>query len=139
MFPVVVLGIFYLLVSRHHGKLYALGDYKDDQSFLRTLSQEEREQKLEKDVEEAIPLITNEQSPISNQTSTSAWTTQRPNSEMRVELRLIENLVITKFESELNQRAERDVAVGDTGANFDALFQAEGSLRFLRSKACGNH
>ena len=135
LFPVVVLGIFYLLVSRHHGKLYAPGDYKDDQSFLRTLSQEEREQKLEKDVEEAIPLTTNEQSPISNQTSTSARTTQGSISEMRDELRLIENLVVTKFESELNQRAERDVAVGDTGANFDALFQAEGKFTFLEVKS----
>ena len=135
LFPVVVLGIFYLLVSRHHGKLYAPGDYKDDQSFLRTLSQEERERKLEKDVEEAIPLSINEQPTISNQTNTSNFNMQRPISEMRDELRLIENLVVTKFESELNQRAERDVAVGDTGTNFDALFQAEGKFTFLEVKS----
>ena len=55
LFPVVVLGIYYLLVSRHHGKLYAPGDYKDDKSFLRTLSPEERELKLEKEAQEAIP------------------------------------------------------------------------------------
>lgn len=135
LFPVVVLGIFYLLVSRHHGKLYAPGDYKDDQSFLRTLSQEEREQKLEKDIEEAIPLATDEQTPTQNQPNTSAYAAQRPINEVKDELRLIENLVVTKFESELNQRAERDVAVGDTGANFDALFHTEGKFTFLEVKS----
>jgi uncharacterized membrane protein YoaK (UPF0700 family) len=33
VFPVIVLAVFYMLVSRHHGKLYAPGDYKNDQAF----------------------------------------------------------------------------------------------------------
>ena len=37
-FPILVLGAFYKLVTDHHGKLYAPGDFKDDRSFLRTLS-----------------------------------------------------------------------------------------------------
>lgn len=36
LFPLVVLVIFYLLVSRHHTKLYAPSDYRDDSSFLET-------------------------------------------------------------------------------------------------------
>lgn len=134
LFPVVVLGIFYLLVTRHHGKLYAPGDYKDDQSFLRTLSQEEREQKLKDEVEETIPLAADEQPPTNPQLNTSEHATQRSVKEIKDDLRLIENLVITKFESELNLRAERDVAIGDTGANFDALFHTEGKFTFLEVK-----
>lgn len=34
IFPVVVLGAFCWLVSQHHEKLYAPGDYKSDDSFL---------------------------------------------------------------------------------------------------------
>ena len=138
LFPVVVLGVFYLLVSRHHGKLYAPGDYKDDTSFLRTLSQEEREQKLEKEAEEALPapLATDA---VTGPTSLGvlASPTQRI-TDIRNELQVIESLVISKFESELNQRAERDVAIGDTGANFDALFQANEKLTFLEIKSIRN-
>lgn len=36
IFPVIVLGVFGWLVSRHHNKLYAPTDYRDDESFLKT-------------------------------------------------------------------------------------------------------
>ena len=42
IFPVVVLGVFSLLVIRHHGKLYAPEDFSDDVNFLR-LAQERSE------------------------------------------------------------------------------------------------
>lgn len=38
-FPVLVLGVFSWLVSKHHNKLYAPSDYRDDESFLRTINQ----------------------------------------------------------------------------------------------------
>lgn len=135
LFPVVILGVFYLLVSRHHGKLYAPGDYKDDRSFLRTLSQEEREQKLVTEAEEALPgtaVVEPVNAPSNPDVPTSP--AQRM-TDIRNELRVIESLVISKFESELNQRAERDVGIGDTGVNFDALFQASGKLTFLEIKS----
>lgn len=31
-------NVFYKLVTEHHGKLYAPGDFKDDGGFLKTLS-----------------------------------------------------------------------------------------------------
>lgn len=39
LFPLVVLALFGWLVSRHHDKLYAPTDYRDDESFLKTLKQ----------------------------------------------------------------------------------------------------
>ena len=36
-FPVFILVAFYLLVTKHHSKLYAPSDFKDDASFLRAL------------------------------------------------------------------------------------------------------
>ena len=138
LFPVVVLGIFYLLVSKHHGKLYAPGDYKDDKSFLRTLSQEEREQKLEKDVEESLPPASNEHPQLENRQNLQLGPAMAPLSEIREELRLVEELVVSKFERELSQRAQRDVGVGDTGANFDALFADDGKFTFLEVKALRN-
>ena len=39
LFPLSVLGLFGWLVSRHHDKLYAPTDYRDDDSFLKTIGQ----------------------------------------------------------------------------------------------------
>lgn len=135
LFPVVVLGVFYLLVSRHHGKLYAPGDYKDDKSFLRTLSQEEREQKFEKEVEEALPLAQDGAPQLPEPTAPDPTARLRATTDIREELRLVESLVVGRFEGELNLRAERDVAVGDSGASFDALFHTGDKLTFLEIKS----
>lgn len=40
IFPVIVLGVFAWLVSRHHKKLYAPSDYKDESHFLENSSPE---------------------------------------------------------------------------------------------------
>ncbi|MCK2094659.1 hypothetical protein [Thauera aromatica] len=135
LFPVVILGVFYLLVSRHHGKLYAPGDYKDDKSFLRTLSQEERERKLEKEAEEALPTPAVTEATAAPTSPEAQPASAQRMTDIRNELRVIESLVISKFESELNQRAERDVGIGDTGVSFDALFQTNGKLTFLEIKS----
>ena len=139
LFPVVVLGIFYLLVSKHHGKLYAPGDYKDDKSFLRTLSQEEREQKLEKEVEESLPPAAIESpTETTDHRSFQGTSPSAPLSQIREELRLVEELTVSKFERELGQRAQRDVGVGDTGVSFDALFPDAGKFTFLEIKSLRN-
>jgi hypothetical protein len=134
LFPIVILGVFYLLVSRHHGKLYAPGDYKDDKSFLRTLSQEEREEKLQNEAREALPQPVTEITPEPMIVEAKPAPVERIN-EIRNELRVIESLVVSRIESELNQRAERDVGVGETGVSFDALFQKSGKLTFLEIKS----
>lgn len=50
LFPIVVLVTFYVLVTRHHGKLYAPRDYLSDDSFLKTLSSKEQQNRLEDDI-----------------------------------------------------------------------------------------
>lgn len=143
LFPVVVLGVFYLLVTRHHGKLYAPGDYKDDKSFLRTLTQEERELKLEKEAQEvqeaqdAQAPCQPEQSDAQRPAQNTQQTAQRA-SDIRNELQLVESLTVSKFESEFKQRAERDVGVGSGGVNFDAFFDIGGKFTFLEIKI-GRH
>lgn len=36
LFPCLVLGAFFLLVTRHHEKLYSPGDYRDERNFVST-------------------------------------------------------------------------------------------------------
>lgn len=54
VFPLLVLAVFYRLVTKHHGKLYAPGDYDKDRSFMRTLSPAEQEQRLTREVQESL-------------------------------------------------------------------------------------
>ena len=134
VFPVIVLAVFYMLVSRHHGKLYAPGDYKNDQSFLRTLSQEEKEQKLESEAQETFSTPV-ENNPVSQTNSESQPRSGQRMAEIRRDLELVESLVVKQLEAELGQRAERDVGVGQPGVNFDALFHTNGKLTFLEIKS----
>lgn len=39
LFPIAILGLFGWLVAKHHNKLYAPSDFKDDKSFLQTVQQ----------------------------------------------------------------------------------------------------
>ena len=36
LFPCLVLFVFYLLVTKHHEKLYSPSDYKDEKNFVNT-------------------------------------------------------------------------------------------------------
>lgn len=164
LFPVLVLGVFYYLVSRHHGKLYAPGDYKEDKSFLRTLSVEERQQKLEFEIREQAP---QEQPPLDQ---SSQPTTESPDAEANVakvpektvpdiiyelpsprayrvpeatlylsreEYRLVEAIGIAVLEKELGP-AERDVAIADSGISFDAVWRHPDGLTFGEVKTLKN-
>lgn len=165
-FPVLVLGVFYYLVSRHHGKLYAPGDYKEDKSFLRTLSVEERQQKLELEISEQAPL---EQAPQENapvpETEKHEPTAEgsvaadaektvpdiiyelprarayRPAevimSLSREEYRLVESIGVTMLEKELGS-AERDVAIADSGISFDAAWRHSDGFTFGEVKTLKN-
>lgn len=54
VFPVIVLGAFVWLVVKHHKKLYAPSDYRDDKSFLETIDKNNYNEKLKKEYKEVI-------------------------------------------------------------------------------------
>ncbi|ROH93570.1 hypothetical protein ED208_03350 [Stagnimonas aquatica] len=123
LFPVVVLGVFYLLVSKHHGKLYAPGDYKDDKSFLRTLSPEEQETKIQRELSDAIPQA--EAPPPAEQVvsvSPESVSVRPDYLELRREIERVEEGVVKRYEKRLGVPGERNLGIGDTGVAFDALF-----------------
>ncbi len=133
LFPVIVLGVFYRLVSKHHGKLYAPGDYKDDQSFLRTLSPQERQEKLDREVAEALPEAQPaEQAQVvpdpGEQTTGSirAFTKDAmPSSLAQIydEIQKTESAAVRSLEREFGPAEARDVAIENTGVNFDLLLK----------------
>jgi hypothetical protein len=166
LFPVLVLGVFYYLVSRHHGKLYAPGDYKEDKSFLRTLSVEERQQKLDLEIREQVPqepappehssLPNTEnaeprgdiaQADVSEKVAPDilyelprprAYRIPEPTLYLsREEYRLVESIGVALLEKELGT-AERDVAISDSGISFDAVWRHSDGLTFGEVKTLRN-
>ncbi|EGQ8093210.1 hypothetical protein OC523_007460 [Vibrio vulnificus] len=132
VFPVLVLMAFYRLVTNHHGKLYAPADFKDDKSFLVTLSAEEQERKLEKEVNEtlgeAIEDIVEEKivPPTKNQKRNTkniseSVSKKQEHMKFRNDLKEVEEVVINEIGKELNAEMRRNVGVGSTGASFDAI------------------
>lgn len=139
LFPVVVLGVFYLLVTRHHGKLYAPGDYKDDKSFLRTLSYEEQQERLEREVKEALPdnaalemIPTQGNLPLPPDPGTVGLAAENSSSvthsvsEVAGELRKIEDAALRKLEREYGGVENRDIAIAGVNVSYDALLRSTG-------------
>ncbi|TLF44769.1 hypothetical protein FEI13_18715 [Halomonas urmiana] len=130
-FPIMVLVAFYKLVTKHHGKLYAPADYKDDKSFLRTLSPEEQEVRLEKEVKESFAQLKGGQSgnaveiPKQKESGRNDQIERQKRKEehrrFREELEKIEANVIESIAEEYNSKAEKNVGIGETDANFDAF------------------
>lgn len=148
VFPILVLVTFYKLVTHHHGKLYAHSDFKDDKSFLRTLSPEEQEEKLDKEVKESlgtqdVAAEPEDASPAKARSEASSALEQRAREErqkshreFREELKGIEASVISQIAQELKVEPERNLGIGETEANFDAFLQnISGKFIFLEVKA----
>lgn len=40
LFPILILGVFYRLVTKHYNKLYAPSDYKDEGNFMKSIDKD---------------------------------------------------------------------------------------------------
>jgi hypothetical protein len=129
-FPVLVLGVFYKLVTEHHGKLYAPADYKDDKSFLHTLSETQKEKKLKAEVTDVVSVRKPEQkveseSPEKKDGSESRDSRRAEYRSFRQRVQILEKLVIAQLENEYKVPAIRDVSIGSSSnvsSSFDAAF-----------------
>ncbi|MUK39765.1 hypothetical protein GNP82_19725 [Aliivibrio fischeri] len=150
IFPVLVLITFYRLVTNHHGKLYAPGDFKDDKSFLRTLSPEEQELKLDSEVSESLGEVKDscdEKSIVpptrkqrAGQSAEDARTKRKKEyEEFRQDLRLVESEVLRSLSSEYKSKLVENIALGDTDVSFDAHIAVSNSKPiFAEVKALRN-
>lgn len=132
LFPVVVLGAFYLLVTRHHAKLYAPHDFPEAEGFFRAMTPTEQKERLEQEIRqvEAAPNIEGTEKTIAVEMEGSgilgavgvrhAWV-------------LAEEFAIREVESEFGVPVQRQVAYGrDYG--FDGIFHQKHKLTVLEIK-----
>jgi hypothetical protein len=118
LFPVIVLGSFLWLVSRHHSKLYAPGDYKDPEGFFRAMTPAEQREKIKRELSDL-------------EVETDAELVHSVSSKsMASDYFITEDLVIRELEEEFGVEVHRHVGFGttdDSGKSVDLGF--DGSFR----------
>ena len=127
LFPLLVLAVFYRLVTRYHGNLYSPSDYRDDTTFIRTLPPDQRAARLEAEVESVESLSAPpEQSATSIESgqapSRSPTATPEDANELRIRLLEAERLGLLKIESDRGLQLRTQVAFGEGQlADFDGV------------------
>lgn len=119
IFPIVILGAFIFLVVNHHEKLYAPSDFRNDDSFIETMSGKKIKEKQEKEAE----LLNSADS-----SSVEMLETKTPIKEKTIKPAEIENNTIGK--TELSNRisdAERWV-VKDLELEYNIAFRTNQRL-----------
>lgn len=107
LFPVVILFVFFRLVTAHNEKLYAPKDYRTDDSFLKTLNIEEQIKQIDLGIEEQ-----KEQEQEKNEAQPQKAETKLSVKDLRSKYILAENLVFRILESELNVSIKKACRLG---------------------------
>jgi hypothetical protein len=143
LFPVLVLAAFYRLVTTYHGKLYAPQDYRDDATFIQTLSAQQQAARLDNEAQliqgtpetPSTPIV-----PLSapGASSPSAALGDQSVVELRSRLREADRLGLLKVEVGRGLLLQTQVAFGeDKSVAFDGLYTSEKEylvveVKFLR-------
>lgn len=128
LFPAVVLIVFYLLVTRHHTKLYAPKDYESPDGFFRALTPEEQRVRMERELaREAVDAASS--TPVQEPERTAGKSTRT----WRQSLMLAEELAIRELEHETGINVVRQVAVAGS-IEVDGAYLEYGKLTLVEVK-----
>lgn len=136
IFPVLVLFTFYKLVTKHHVKLYSPSDYRQDSSFIKVASDEEVEEKIDREASESVGQI--KQVPLTLQKKVIPQIKPEIATIIK-ETFDIENKVISKLERDHRTTAQRNVKIGNSHAIFDAVFQQGNTITAYEIKIVRSH
>jgi len=138
LFPVIVLGVFFRLVTHHHAKLYAPHDFPDKEGFFRAMTPSEQKERLDAEVEairaETVAASHHGTTVVEMEGSGIAQTVS-----IRHAYVLAEELAFREIEREFGVPVQRNVAVGgDVG--FDGMLVQHGKptaieIKFTRQQS----
>ena len=132
VFPVVVLAVFYRLVTAHHVKLYAPRDFLDAEGFFRALTPSEQKERLEQEIRELESTP-----PVSGDPLKVNVARERPGLIRGLSIRhawvLAEDFAFRELESEFGAPIQRQVAIAGDYA-VDGVFQDKGRIRVVEIK-----
>jgi hypothetical protein len=128
-FPFTLLATFYRLVTKHHSKLYAPSDWRDERNVFGPQPPELKRAREEAEVQ-AIELLSDTADSESN-VSVAARSERRPatsGSELLSLIREAEELAFRHLEAEFKQSIKRDVLLPGAVAEvaFDGLILGAG-------------
>ncbi len=112
LFPLVVLGAFYRLVTTHHTKLYAPRDYSDSEGFFRALTPAEQRERLRREVHN-FELSGASQNEAGHQIS--ALEMESAGFSPTTSYVLAEELAFRELESQLKRNIQRHVELEGVG------------------------
>lgn len=132
LFPCVVLIVFYILVTRHHTKLYAPQDFPEAEGFFRAMTPNEQKKRLEQEIRES-------ESETVAAVGGKTIATEKEGGDifkavaLRQDWVMAEELAFREIESEFAVTVQRNVAAGpDQG--FDGIFVHKRRLTVLEIK-----
>lgn len=111
VFPIVVLAVFFRLVTKHHVKLYAPHDFPDSDGFFRMLTPSEQREKLNQEIREieAISSTTNSDEDVASELDRTGVSRELSSRQAWV---LAEEFAIREIESEFDTSIQRNVSLG---------------------------
>lgn len=123
MFPVIVFIAFIYIVIRHHEKLYAPSEFRNELLFFRKLSSEEQKTRLDDDI---TALTVNDTS--TNSVNEKLYPLSQ--DEIRLKVSIAEDLTIRALEQDLGCSISREVGVEvEKGwMNFDGAVKKNNEL-----------
>lgn len=132
VFPVVVLAVFYRLVTAHHVKLYAPHDFPDAEGFFRALTPSEQKERLEQEIREleSTPALVDGEKTVAVEMEGTGLIKGMSARHAWV---LAEEFAFRELEAEFGVPIQRQVAIaGDYGV--DGVFLDKGKIRVIEIK-----
>jgi hypothetical protein len=144
-FPVLTLGVFAWLTIRHHGKLYGPSDFREDRSFLSTLSVADQRRRLEEEVAQ-LEEPRAEPPSIPPHEPKTALSSGPSRAALRSAVVVAEDLALRVLESELKATITRRAVLGrgPQAPGFDGVALLKDNsfvgveVRLVRPKSAGN-
>ncbi len=112
-FPALMLGVFTYLVVKHHEKLYAPSEYRDERHFFKKLSAEDQKQKLDEQVDGLLQAESTREkiTQAAQGGSTEAAYRSLTRGEIRQEISIAEDLAFRALEEEFGCSIARQVGI----------------------------
>ena len=124
LFPVVVFIGFLWLVSKHHTKLYAPTDYQTEEGFFRSLTPEEKKEKIRKEAE-AFADESSQEDEVAVKADENKQEVPLRNESINERILLAEELVLREVQYEYGSSITRDASLGND-LGLDGLFAKDG-------------
>lgn len=133
-YPILVLFIFYNLVTKHHTKLYGPMDFPNQGDFLKAASINLQNKKITEEVAEESSARKETEIVVDSEDKTDKTKKEFSKSDIRSRFILAEELALRDLESVSGSSVRRQVVIGNTNIVTDGMIFSEGITKFIEVK-----